>query len=253
VKGKHVSEQERHTQAVVNTDMAASMKRIQAFMDQQQREAGPKPHHFNKPPYGTSEYRHAHACGWISDGEAEGDQKAYLARRERAKASYGRPSKPDPRQDRPAPPESRQYMRPMATKVLRDDRLTPQAKAALGVVLAFCGKGHHCDTTKSFLANRMSRSTRSILRYLTALTKLGYIKTKTRRNAKGMDIGLRIWITNQVLPFFAKDGPLAAWLAETTNFTRKQGKTDMSPNNDPSKILFLFPPSPRQRQPQYSP
>ena len=70
--------------------------------------------------------------------------------------------------------------------------------------------------------------------------KLGYIKTKTRRNAKGMDIGLRIWITNEVLPFFAKDGPLAVWLAKTGYSTRKQGETDMSHNNDTSKILFSF-------------
>ncbi len=227
--------------------------RIQTFMDRQRRDAGPKPRHFKKPSYGTAEYRHAHACGWINDSDAERDQKAYLERRERALASYGRPCRSDPRQGRSAPCESRQYMRPMATKALRDDRLTPQAKAMLGVIVAFCGKGHHCDTTKSFLANRMFRSPRSVLRYLTALAWLGYIKTMTRRNAKGMDIGLRIWITNEVLPFFAKDGALAGWLAETANFTGNQGKTLMSSNNDSSKNLIFFPPIPRITQPRYSP
>jgi hypothetical protein len=66
VKGKHVSEQARYAHTAAKEDMAASMKRIQAFMDRQRQDAGPKPRHFKKPPYGTPEYRRAHACGWGS-------------------------------------------------------------------------------------------------------------------------------------------------------------------------------------------
>ena len=60
-----------------------------------------------------------------------------------------------------------------------------------------------------------------------------------RQNKRGMDVGLRIWITHSVLPFFAEDGPLAAWIAETCDFTRNTGRTGMSYNNGSSKSLTL--------------
>ena len=234
-------------------ELAASIARVNAYMERKGQEAGSRPHGFKKPPFGTSEYRHAHAVGWVSNEEALADRKAYLERSERAKASYGCLGKPNPRESRPAPRKTLQYAGAMSMTANIDDRLTPQAKATLGIIRAFCGKGRFVDTTKSFLATRMSRHARSILRYLTQLKDAGYIVIETRRNRIGMDIGIRIWITDAVFPFFAKDGPLAEWLARTGHSSSKQGKTNMSSNNDSSKILFLFPEFHRQKQPRYSP
>ncbi|MDY8111135.1 helix-turn-helix domain-containing protein [Fulvimarina sp. 2208YS6-2-32] len=129
--------------------------------------------------------------------------------------SYGSPR---PRHSRPAPNASRQYSGTMATTAARDDRLTPNAKALLQVVRARCGKGRETSTCKSTLASIMSRSTRTIRRYLVDLVRWGYLEIETRRTARGLHTGLVIRITEKTLPFFAEARGLAQWLAETDTF-----------------------------------
>ena len=107
-------------------------------------------------------------AGLISLAEAQrqsasvrGDPKAVMARR----GSSGAKSS-QPRHSRPAPSYSRQYAAEMATTAARDDRLTPQAKAFLQVLRARCGKGRVTEFAKATLAAVMSRSVRTIRRYL---------------------------------------------------------------------------------------
>lgn len=119
-----------------------------------------------------------------------------------------------PRHSRPAPNESRQYSGDMATTAARDDRLTPNAKAFLQVLRARCGKGRVTEFAKATLAAVMSRSARTIRRYLVDLERFGYITTEIRRTGRGLHTGLVVTITEKVAPFFEDLKGLAAWLAE---------------------------------------
>lgn len=120
-----------------------------------------------------------------------------------------------PRHARPGPAESRQYAQPMATTAARDDRLTPNAKAFLQVLAARCGKGRETTITKGTAGNIMSRSTRTIRRYLVDLIRFGYLEVTTRANARGLHLGLTVRLTDRVRPFYEEAKGLARWLTET--------------------------------------
>jgi len=159
------------------------------------------------------------ANGLISLAEAQRRSAAIGAPQTRATGSHVRsPAPARPRHTRPAPNASRQYAPPMATTAARDDRLTPNAKAMLQVIRARCGKGRQTSTCKSTLAAIMSRSARTVRRYLVDLVRWGYLEIETRRTARGLHTGLVIRITEKVLPFFAETKGLARWLAETDPF-----------------------------------
>lgn len=155
----------------------------------------------------------------------------------------GAPRKPKetrPLAQRPSPNDSRQYTPAMATTAARDDRLTPNAKALLQVLRARCGKTRETTITTGTAGNIMSRSTRTIRRYLTQLVRWGYVETKVRMNRNGMHIGLTIIVTDLVAPFYESAKGLARWLAEmpsaalrpfTSVVAGKQGRTLMSSKN----------------------
>lgn len=126
-------------------------------------------------------------------------------------------SKPSvrPRHSRPAPNDSRQYAPEMATTAARDDRLTPNAKSFLQVLRARCGKGRSTEFAKTTLAAVMSRSARTIRRYIVDLERFGYIKTAIRKTGRGLHTGLVVTITEKTMPFYDDLKGLAAWLAET--------------------------------------
>jgi hypothetical protein len=164
------------------------------------------------------------AAGLISLAEARlrsaaiGRQDADLSTEPQAASSRAMRRAPRaalrPRHSRPAPQESRQYAGAMATTAARDDRLTPNAKAFLQVLRARCGKGRETAITKGTAGNIMSRSPRTIRRYLVDLVRFGYIELKTRCNARGLHLGLIVTLTERVLPFFEEARGLARWLAE---------------------------------------
>ncbi|KQT62236.1 hypothetical protein ASG62_23155 [Aureimonas sp. Leaf427] len=120
-----------------------------------------------------------------------------------------------PRHSRPAPNDSRQYAPEMATTAARDDRLTPNAKSFLQVLRARCGKGRSTEFAKATLAAVMSRSARTIRRYIVDLERFGYIKTAIRKTGRGLHTGLVVTITEKTTPFYEDLKGLAAWLAET--------------------------------------
>ena len=167
-----------------------------------------------------------------------------------------RPPVSRPRETRPSPNASRQYANPMATTAARDDRLTPQAKALLQVMRARAGKGYETSVTKGTLAAVLSRSTRSITRYLRDLERYGYIVTRIKADRRGFHLGLVVTITEKVLPFFTEAKGLARWLGESV-FTRdfmpfsiatpgvggaiprEQGVTLLSSKNQSNKDSYL--------------
>jgi len=153
------------------------------------------------------------------------------------------PSPARPRHSRPAPNVSRQYAPPMSTSAARDDRLTPQAKALLQVIRARCGKGTQTATTKGTLAAVLSRSTRSIARYLRDLEAHGYVRTSIKRTGRGFHVGLVVTVLEATLPFWSETKALGRWLAETagsftpfsTETSSIQGMTILTPKNQPIK------------------
>ncbi len=162
-----------------------------------------------------------HAAGLISRAEASRRSAAIgLEVGRKLPSNLARPRAAGeiatrPRHARPSPAESRQYAQPMATEASRDDRLTPNAKAFLQVLRARCGKGRETTITKGTMGAVMSRSARTIRRYLVDLVRFGYVELETRRNARGLHLGLTVRITAKVLPFFEEAKGLARWLAET--------------------------------------
>jgi len=154
-------------------------------------------------------------------------------RRERVLAGLGHTPA---RWQRPEPRPSVQYAGHMATTAARDHRLTPQSKALLVVLRARCGTGTRTDTCKTTLAHIMGVTTRSIGRYVAELVRFGYIATRTRRGASGLDVGLAVTITEKVLPCFRKLPWLAGWLAQNLPANRANpGRTELSHTNHSPK------------------
>jgi hypothetical protein len=184
------------------------------------------------------------ANGLISIAEAQKRSAAIGAPQARNSTSHAQsPAPARPRHSRPAPNVSRQYAPPMSTTAARDDRLTPQAKALLQVIRARCGKGTQTTTTKGTLAAVLSRSTRSIARYLRDLEAHGYVTTSIRRTGRGFHVGLVVTVLEAVLPFWSETKALGRWLAETagpfmpfaTEPPAIQGMTFLTPKNQSTK------------------
>lgn len=94
-----------------------------------------------------------------------------------------------------------------------DDRLTPNAKSFLQVLRAVA----RADTelAKATLATVMSRSARTIRRYIVDFERFGYITTEICKAGRGLQTGLVVTITEKVTRLFNELKGLAAWLAET--------------------------------------
>ncbi|MFT6658508.1 MAG: hypothetical protein ACJAZW_001669 [Maritalea sp.] len=178
---------------------------------------------FNKPRFGTNAYREYVRKGYITPEEAEADAIMREIRAERAGrgakngtqgagrgllSSVAAPrafemSKRVPvRWGRQSPIPSDQYAPNMATTAARDERLTPNAKALLQIIHARCGKEGITETTKGTLANIMNRSTRTIQRYIADLVQFGYLFAHTKRNARGLYVGLVMRVSELTKPFY---------------------------------------------------
>lgn len=184
-------------------------------------------------------------AGLISLAEAQ--RRSALVGQVKAEPALRRNAPPRPRHTRPAPNDSRQYAGSMATTAARDDRLTPNAKALLAVLRARCGKGRETTITKGTAGAVMSRSPRTIRRYLVDLVRFGYVELTTRCNARGLHLGLTVKLTDLVMPFYEEAKGLARWLAETPAalfrpfdavFSGKPGVTLLSSKNQFRKHLL---------------
>ena len=214
----------------------------QLFARSKERQLGrrePKPIDYRWPQYNTPNYWQDVSRGWISEEEQQRDHAQFEVKRKRGLASRNRQAKPASRHNRPAPVESKQFAKAMATQAARDDRLTPQSKSLLQIIVARTGRGRSTDTTKTTLAKIMSRCPRSIQRYIQELIKFGYIRTQTIKSRRtGFYVGMRIWIMNSVLPFFAggSDKYEAKEWEDVTNIGRNREETEKSPTNNKNRL-----------------
>ena len=74
----------------------------------------------------------------------------------------------------------------MSTAVLRDQRLTPSARALAGLIVAVAGKADHVDLTRGYLSSRLGVSERTMARLLAQLDVInaaGIITTSHSRDA----------------------------------------------------------------------
>ena len=191
-----------------------------------------------QPAYNTPDYWAAVREGRISWEAAGRAHARYEERRRRARDSRGTSAAIPARHLRPAPRESRQWCRPMATTAARDDRLTPQAKALLQVLTARCGRHGWTETTKGTLGDVMSRHPRSIQRYVRELIRFGYIRARAVRSAvSGLYTGMRLWVTAHVLPYFSKrmTADLRALAGAAAGSRGNPGETVLSPVKSPVK------------------
>ena len=162
------------------------------------------------------------------------------ARRQSLYASIGKGITLPSRWMRKEPRASIQYAGHMATTALRDRRLTPQAKALLGVLRARCGNGTRTETCKTTLAQIMGVCTRSIGRYVADLVRFGYIEARPRIGCSGLYTGLVISITEKVLPAFRKTAWLAGWLAQNLGDGANRDRTELSDTNHSQKESSIF-------------
>src|SRR5215217_381396 len=115
--------------------------------------------------------------------------------------------KPLPRQGRPAPAPSRQFLRAMSTQVARDRRLAPSATCLVVLLVAVAGKGGHVDLTRGYLAARLGVSGRTVARLLAQLRAFGYIATRQTVGTHGETTGLRVALLDPLLPYWEADQP----------------------------------------------
>lgn len=218
------------------TQAAAVQKRLFANSKSKRRVCNhSRPVGYHRPAYNTPEYWRDYGRGWINEEEQRSDHADFEIRRKRAVDSKYHKAAPPHRHQRAAPRPSKQFCKSMATQAARDDRLTPQSKALLQVLVARTGRGRSTDTTKTTLGIIMNRCARSIQRYIQELVKFGYIRTQTIKSRQtGFFIGLRIWIMNSVLPFWAgknTDYEPAKWVSLMRNH-RNREETEESLTKD---------------------
>lgn len=198
-----------------------------------------KPASYERPAFNTPQYWQDWSRGWITDEQALTDQAGHELRRKRALDSKHNKSRPPHRHGRAGPRSSKQFAKSMSTQAARDDRLTPQSKALLQVLVARTGRGRRTDTTKTTLGKIMNRCPRSIQRYIRELVEFGYLRTQTIKSRRtGFYIGLRIWIMNSVLPFWAaknEDYEPENWFS-VLNGRRKPEGTEVSLTNNTTLI-----------------
>ena len=197
---------------------------------------------FPKPRFGSVAYNQYVEKGWISPEEVESDQlkKEIRAERTGQRKIAGRwhslatmlVQAPRPTRwgnEKPIP--SDQYAPAMATTAARDNRLTPQAKALLQVIHARCGREGRTTTTKGTLANIMSRSERSIQRYVAELIKFCYLVTEIRKNARGLYTGLVVRVSSQVQPFWDSLERCSKWMSKTLSSDEMPFSTQSASQN----------------------
>ncbi|AVX05997.1 hypothetical protein MXMO3_03494 (plasmid) [Maritalea myrionectae] len=173
---------------------------------------------YKKPQFGSRAYMEFMGKGVISPEEAQADALLAELRAERtgqrkdamldeAADFYLKPSFPVRRNTplrwaRQEPIASDQYAPNMATTAARDERLTPNAKALLQIIHARCATEGITETTKATLANIMNRSTRTIQRYIADLVQFGYLICHTKRNGRGLYVGLVMRVAEKTKPFY---------------------------------------------------
>ncbi len=125
-----------------------------------------------------------------------------------------RPPKARPRASRPPPYLSRQYARAMATTVMRDQRVTPGARALAHLLVARAGRRDVLETERWRLAQALGVSVRTLARYLADLRggagRTPYIATEQLVDARGMVVGLRIIILEPLRPYWRQSQEVPA-------------------------------------------
>jgi len=110
-----------------------------------------KPFSYERPAYNTPQYWRNCVFGWITDEEQRQDHADFEARRRRAiDSKYNQASSPH-RHERAAPRCTKQFSKSMSTQAARDDRLTPQSKALLQVLVARTGRGRSEFTYQAYV------------------------------------------------------------------------------------------------------
>jgi len=225
----HISPQE--ATADEQARFADTVTRLRHKTERRSNEAGPKPHSWKKPPFGSPEYNAAISAGWISWEEAATDEQAYVVKRDRA-ASTTWQRKRTSRQERPSPIKNGQFSQKMSTEAARNQRLTPNAKALLQIINAYCGRRCVWFVTKTFLANSMGVHPRSIQRYLADLEREGYLHIDIDQSTyHGMVKGLVIRLAQKVLPRW-----LHTWWVENVG---NLDRTKLSLNNPQKGISII--------------
>jgi hypothetical protein len=125
-------------------------------------------------------------------------------------APRGRPE-PKPRpprvpDTRPLPDPSREYAGATSTRCVRDRPLHGTAvKIALWARARAGNRGRVVRTTKGYIGLKLGYHPRTIARQLAVLVKRGYLVVHRWTDARGADLGLIIFVTDQLLPFYLLD------------------------------------------------
>src|SRR4051794_26026441 len=164
-----------------------------------------------RPPM-TIPHQHRHLTGALSAFAVRMAASASLPVEQLRLTPFRRqpgPPKLLPRQGRPAPSSSRQFLRAMSTQVARDRRLSPSATCLVVLLVAVAGRGSHADLTRGYLSARLGVSERTVARLLAQLRALGYVATRQTIGVLGETTGLRVALLDPLLPYWEGDPPSA--------------------------------------------
>jgi len=156
----------------------------------------PRPTDFQKPAYRSYAYHSALKKGWISPEEEQGDRAAYEQRRTRSLQTCHRYSLYEkPRHTKPQP--TRAYVPELGAQLESDRNLTDGARRLARKLAEIIYRqnraGRSTEITVTYLMEALSRTRRTIQRYLRILEREGYIYTEVIRGLRSrMCLGLHI-------------------------------------------------------------
>jgi hypothetical protein len=151
----------------------------------------------------------ARVNAYLSMNDEEMAADAPARRQQRTGLARVRPT-PKPRSrvpdTRPLPDPSREYAGATSTRCVRDRPLHGTGvKLALWVRARAGNHGRVVHATKGYIGLKLGYHPRTIARQLAVLVKRGYLVVHRWTDARGADLGLMIFVTNQLLPFYLLD------------------------------------------------
>ena len=97
------------------------------------------------------------------------------------------------------PVDNGAFVLPLKQSFIKDARLMPGTRCMLALLVGWAGKGRELKTTQKVLGKHLGRSTRQVFRYLKDAVRAGYLTYNYTKNRIGAIIGIKIFLSFDLL------------------------------------------------------
>ncbi|GGG37303.1 hypothetical protein GCM10011344_42650 [Dokdonia pacifica] len=129
------------------------------------------------------------------------------------------------------PEDKGSFILPLKQSFVKDARLMPGTRCMLALLVGWAGKGRDLRTTQGALGRHLGRSVRQIFRYLKDAAREGYLTYNYTKNRIGAIIGIKIFLSFELLRPNLKKKP---------KIGRKQDRTLVSDTNTLLKDSYII-------------